>query len=280
MGTLLFCQQEAAKIPFAIENMQINVYSMEELCFYIRKNTYLLDQTFMSFELCTWIDKECGRTALANQLRPLVENRGSLSEFVMLILKGVHYCTTREMRDILLLLKQMEEKSDFECGKIRADKLLESERYIVAIYEYRRLLDSRDAANQTKELIGNVWHNLGTAYTRLFLYEEAAACYNNAYNRNNRSESLKELLYACLGLDEINHETYLQVAKKYHLDDSTIENIRSNWKHVRQGQDAEKLAKKLDEMAELKESRPTVYQKEISSMLDEWKDHYRRICHI
>ena len=35
-----------------------NVYSLEELCYYIENNTYLLEKDFMTEELCTWVGKE------------------------------------------------------------------------------------------------------------------------------------------------------------------------------------------------------------------------------
>ena len=36
--------------------------------------------------------------------------------------------------------------------------------------------------DRTSEVLrGNLWHNLGTAYARLFLFEEAGRCFEKAY---------------------------------------------------------------------------------------------------
>ena len=51
MGELLICHEPIASLPYFIEGIGQNIYSMEELCYYITGNTYLLDQSFMSEEL-------------------------------------------------------------------------------------------------------------------------------------------------------------------------------------------------------------------------------------
>ena len=44
MGELLLCSEPIAAMPFYIENASLNVYSIEELCYYIKTNTYMLEQ--------------------------------------------------------------------------------------------------------------------------------------------------------------------------------------------------------------------------------------------
>ena len=41
-------------------------------------------------------------------------------------------------------------------------------------------------------LEGNIWHNLGTAYAGLFLFEDAAFCYQKAYEKNQNPVSMKQ----------------------------------------------------------------------------------------
>ena len=50
MGELLLCNEAIAAMPYYIEGVSINVYSIEELNYYIINNTYLLDDDFMSLE--------------------------------------------------------------------------------------------------------------------------------------------------------------------------------------------------------------------------------------
>ena len=61
-----------------------------------------------------------------------IRTEGKLSDFVFAILQDTAYCTMKEMQEIVFAVRQMEQKSDFECDKIRADQLMEKEKYLAA----------------------------------------------------------------------------------------------------------------------------------------------------
>ena len=61
MGELLLCHETIAALPYYIEETGINIYSMEELSYYISGNVYLLDHSFMCESLCTWVEKQMHR---------------------------------------------------------------------------------------------------------------------------------------------------------------------------------------------------------------------------
>ena len=279
MGELLYCHEPIAALPYYVEGIGINLYSMEELCYYIMGNTFLLDNAFMSEELCTWVEKQMGLYKLAEQLRDIMRRQGMLSDFVFKILEQTGYCTTKEMQDIVLTIRQMEEKSDFECNKIRADQLMEKQKYLAAIYEYKRLLDSPDAKEASLLLCGNIWHNLGTAYARLFLFEEAAKCYEQAYKRNESRESLRECLlcYRCLH-DETG---FMRKAMEYHIDDTGMQEIRNELSLASRSEHLEQFEEHLEELANAREDKTGAQIKnEISDIIFRWKEEYRRSCRV
>ena len=45
MGDLILCNQQLAAMPYYIENVSLNVYSLDELCYYI-KNTFICQALF------------------------------------------------------------------------------------------------------------------------------------------------------------------------------------------------------------------------------------------
>ena len=51
MGELILCRQSIAANPYFIEDGALNVYSLEELSYYIAHNVYLLNAEFASKEL-------------------------------------------------------------------------------------------------------------------------------------------------------------------------------------------------------------------------------------
>jgi len=137
MGELLLCKEPIVAIPYYIEGVSWNIYSLEELCYYVENNTYLIERDFMTEELCTWIGKEINNSILAEKLRDIMHKNGNLSEFIKVLLEACGYCPKDVVKEILSVLREMEEKSDFERNKMRADRLLVREKYLSSIYEYK-----------------------------------------------------------------------------------------------------------------------------------------------
>ena len=47
MNTVILCNGNYAKTPYYIEEEEVNLYSVEELCYYIYKNAFLLQDDFL-----------------------------------------------------------------------------------------------------------------------------------------------------------------------------------------------------------------------------------------
>jgi tetratricopeptide (TPR) repeat protein len=279
MGEILFCNQPIAALPYYIEGISWNVYSLEELCYYIENNTYLLERDFMTEELCTWVGSEVKNEKLAERLRDILRMDGRLSEFVLAILVECGYTPKENLREVVRLIREMEEKSDFECNKVRADRLMEKEKYLSSIYEYKNLLESDDAGEQPPQLIGNIWHNLGTAYARLFLFQEAIHCYERAYYLNNNEESLKEALmaYRCLK----DEDGFYNVAKANGLSDEEIARLKNELSIASRSDVTKEFEEKLEAVAMMNVSgQKSEYHKAISNIIFHWKEEYRRICRV
>ena len=68
MSGYILCQLKRAKMPYYIENISTNIYSIEELCYYFYHNIYLLDETILNEHLCDWLRKELGLEKLYRRL--------------------------------------------------------------------------------------------------------------------------------------------------------------------------------------------------------------------
>ena len=60
MAGLILCTGEPAKTPYYILGLGMNIYSCEELCFYLCENSFILDRDIMDIKLCQWIEREIG----------------------------------------------------------------------------------------------------------------------------------------------------------------------------------------------------------------------------
>ena len=87
MGSLILCHKKRAKRPFEISRVHMRIYTIEELCYYICNNLYLIDYTIVNERLCRWVGDELELPKLAEELRRLLRENGSMEEFVLTILK-------------------------------------------------------------------------------------------------------------------------------------------------------------------------------------------------
>ncbi|MDD6058455.1 MAG: tetratricopeptide repeat protein [Clostridiales bacterium] len=239
MGELILCSQALAKLPYELKDTPLHIYSLEELSYYIEKQMYLLDTEFMDWGLCDWIEKELGLIGTAQKLREICKSKGRLSDFVACILEETGYYTKQEQSRIVSTLQEMEQKSKYECRKMKADRYMENHWYVRAVLEYRKLLQSEE---KDAELIGKVWHNLGCAYARLFLFDAAAECFEQAYKRNENPESLWEYLYAYLCGK--NEEGFRRAATEYELDGKTLGELLNRLREARKTEDLSPIIEK------------------------------------
>ena len=48
----ILCKTKRSEIPFYIENISVNIYSIEELCFYLYHNIYVVDESILNEQMC------------------------------------------------------------------------------------------------------------------------------------------------------------------------------------------------------------------------------------
>ena len=64
MGELLLCRFKTAETPYYLENYSVNIYSLEELCYCMEQNPYLIEESlFRMGRKRTERETACGRTS-------------------------------------------------------------------------------------------------------------------------------------------------------------------------------------------------------------------------
>lgn len=197
MGSLILCHRKRAKRPYEISRIHMRIYTIEELCYYICNNLYLIDHTIMNRRLCDWLDDELELRDLAEELRKALDQNAALSEFVLTILQGSIIYAPLEITKIQNLLEQLQNQKDVEKAKYKADTLLKAGEYASAILVYQSVLNKEWDDSVERTFYGKIYGCLGTAYGCLFLYEEAASMYKEAYRICEDADMLKAYLYCC-----------------------------------------------------------------------------------
>ena len=100
MGSLILCHSVRAKQPYEIGRIHLRIHTIEELCYYVCNNLYLIDHTIMNRQLCTWISTELQLDKLAEKLREELSKNCSEEQFVISLLRGSYIYAQSEINKI------------------------------------------------------------------------------------------------------------------------------------------------------------------------------------
>lgn len=201
MSRIWLCEETAAKHPFFLEEENVNLYSLEELCYYLYQNTGTVEESFFNEKLCQWLEQEIGQAELSMCLRQGIEQERSGCWCMEQILQAGGFYSSEELEGALLTAKHMENKGPLDREKLRGDRLLKAEKYRDAVFEYRKAIAHASQETDDESIIGRIWHNMGTAYARQMLFEQAAECYETAYGIGQNEESKEAYLLALASKD-------------------------------------------------------------------------------
>ncbi len=203
MTGYILCQTKRTEVPFYLENISTNIYSLEELCYFLYNNLYLVDETVIREDLCRWIDTELHLPALAAKLRPHLGKFADLQDFLYPIFKEINYLTYEELRNLNGRLASLEGETLSVRKKLKGDALVQNGMYVNAIRSYREILsyaeyrvEPEQMTEGEREFASKVWHNLGCAYARLFQMEKALECFWKSFGISGKREELKVYLLA------------------------------------------------------------------------------------
>lgn len=252
MGSLILCHKKKAKHPYEISRIHKKVYTIEELCYYLCNNLYLIDYTIMNEQLCHWISDELDLPEMADSLLEVIRKPGTVEEFVVEVLDKAKIYTAGEMAHIQNILQKLKNQKEVERQKFKADRLMESGELESAILIYVSIVNDEWDASMDKRFYGKVYACLASAYGRAFLYEEAANMYEKAYKLCEDPRMLEGYLYACYR--SLSVEEYQKMIRQ----NQTLLEIDNLI--------AEKITKVRDEIC------CNYSQKE----LEEWKKDYRK----
>lgn len=196
MSGIILCRSEYSKVPYYIEGADINVYSIEEISYFLYHDIYLVGTDFFCEDLFVFIEKNIKEPELAQRLRALKERRAELSELVLTVLGYVDFYSEKEISQIRELLERLDTQNPFERLKARADSYLQNGRYVRALSCYENILSAGTDKEQDRIFLGNVWHNMGTAYAKLFSFDAAQSCFDAAYKMNENGQSKDSALKA------------------------------------------------------------------------------------
>lgn len=214
-----------AKKPYYIEEIKTDVYSLEEINYFIFNHINLVYREFFKDELFDYIDNEIGRKDIADGLRKLSENKAELRDFVRFILTESGYYSASELSVVAAYVMNIDVMSDVERRKIEADGYYKIGKADSALRIYLGILKEADKKQMSEAFFAKVAYSIGVIYAGLFMSKNANAFFTRAF------ELYPDPVYAraCLYMSLVNNdeEELLDTIRRYGISDETLESERN-----------------------------------------------------
>lgn len=192
MGTVSICRYKRTKTPLFVEQAGVNLYSLEELSYFLYHNICLVDRQFFDERLCRWIQEAVGCPELAARLRSGNTSGVHYEKLVLSAVGASGVFSDRELSALEERVKGLASLQEQERLKLRGDELLNNRNEWMAMEVYRRILKMHQNSRLGMEFYGAVWNNLGVCYARQFLFREAADCFETSYEYDPREETKEQ----------------------------------------------------------------------------------------
>lgn len=217
---VILCETKGTETSYIFPNTRIEVFSYEELCFYIYNNIALISAEYIAAPMFNWIEQELGLSDLAAALREMKEKESTdLTDLLTAILTYKEYYTIPEVKEFILQMERVKGLAKPQFRKLQADGFLRYHKYLKAAAIYDEILELNPDLNQA-EFIGAIYHNKGVALAYNFEVAEAVECYLKAYELTGNARSLYE--YLLLEAAMRDREDVEVLAKYYQAEDMLV----------------------------------------------------------
>lgn len=221
MARVILCDTKVATTSYIFPNTKIEVFSYEELCYYVYNNIALISEEYVGRKMFDWIEKELGMEDLALKLRVVKEKESTdLTDLLTTILTHKEFYTIPEVKEFILQIERMKGLSAPQFRKKQADGFLRYRKYVKAASVYDEILDQYPDMKNDK-LLGSIYHNRAVALANNFELEEAMKSYEKAYELTGDKTSIYQyLLLMATMKPQADVET---IAKHYGVEEYVLE---------------------------------------------------------
>ena len=194
MARVILCETTPATTSYIFPNTKIEVFSYEELCYYIYNNIALISEEYFGVMMFNWIENELKLPKLADKLRVIKEkDTTDLTDLLTAILTYKEFYTVEEVKEFIFKMERMRGLSKVQFRKMQADGYLRYHKFLKAAAIYDEILEQNEDL-KNDELLGAIYHNKGVAYAHNFELKDAMESYLKAYKLTKNTQSIYEYL--------------------------------------------------------------------------------------
>ena len=125
MGLVAVGKYQRTKTPFFVEQAGLNLYSLEELSYFLYHNICLADRRLFDERLSRWLREEFGCTKLAEQIEKRKTSGAGIQDLVLPVVEAGGFFSGQEIAELRERLKGLAKLQEQERLKLRADEEFE-----------------------------------------------------------------------------------------------------------------------------------------------------------
>ena len=244
MGNYLLCRRPLAETPFYIESIHLNIYSLEELCFFLSTNIAIADEVILDPSLSEWLEKECGMKNI-REYNSIASAKGKIGYRLYWIFVKSHYFSENELRKYKMRIEAFDATSEMERQKLKGDALIKFGKYKRSIDCYEEVFHMQGISSMPSFFRASVYNNMGCAYAKLFQAARATECFEKAFKTDGSEvfrDSYIRAIYFEGGFEKMQKEI-----KRLELDDNYLQDMRREIAGIQAKPVAEDKEKTLNE---------------------------------
>lgn len=232
MSTVILCNGNYAKTPYCLTAEDIRLFSVEEVCYYLYRNAFFLQEDFFNDALLEWIRTELGLKSFADELLLLRSKEESLIKSIEYLFLATGYYGTAEVEKVKSIMTEGNSLSVEERRKMRADVYCRKQKYKLALSEYEELVSL--TPQEDVKTLARLHHNMGVCHAGLFLYDRAAEEFKEAFDIYPNTESYVQFLTAMkLHCTQAEYLAYLADHPESYQDslevESRLQDVLAMW---------------------------------------------------
>ena len=181
-----------AKLPYEAEELDLRLYTAEELCYYIFHFLPLIGDDFIDDRLMNFLEDGLGLQETVEKIRRFYRSPIDQDATLQMILTDLGYYQDKEMTEFQNRLVRRRRKNGPERKLEKADTLFALRRYSKAVRIYRALANDPDG-RITKELRSRVSESCANAYGMLSCYQDALRWLRRAYRESADLRILRKM---------------------------------------------------------------------------------------
>ncbi|MCR5203105.1 MAG: hypothetical protein K6D02_08495 [Lachnospiraceae bacterium] len=190
MGKMILCKGKVATKPYKFKMTGTCVYSIEEVCYYIQNNIYLIKEEIFDYDFARWLSKELDLRLLSEKVLNLIREKADIKDIVVTLCCGCDYFTEEEMIDLIKVLDETHNLTEAGRYRLKGDNYLEKGELKKAKHAYQNVLTHMNITDKSKAEVSYVYNRLGTIYLKLFNYKSAMNSFRESYTLTKDFNSL------------------------------------------------------------------------------------------